>query len=172
MLSRRLLAATGGLGSFIGGLGMAEYVLVAYSTTESVNHNTATDMTFDTAVHDPDGYWSAGDPTKLTIPAGKGGVFIVQAGTFVGGTAVPTQDCIIYIQKNDTEGVIGSVRSYPQTGANGNPIGYIATNPVTVALTEGQYVKFIVYIDNPAGAITFGNSLGSPTWIALTRLSS
>lgn len=36
---------------------------------------------YESAIEDTDSFWSAGDPTKLTIPAGKGGTYIV-GGSF------------------------------------------------------------------------------------------
>ncbi len=54
----------------------AHYV---YTTTSS------TEPTFDTSVYDTDGYWAgAGDKSKLVVPTGKGGRYLVWAGYYEG----------------------------------------------------------------------------------------
>lgn len=47
-------------------------VVVTRATNQSIAHNTLTAVSFSSAPVDTDGFWSAGDPTKLIIPAGLG----------------------------------------------------------------------------------------------------
>jgi hypothetical protein len=44
--------------------------LIWNAAGQTIAHNTQTFMTWDTADHDDQNIWSAGDPTKLTVPAG------------------------------------------------------------------------------------------------------
>ena len=169
VLARRLMM--GGGGAFVVPGGPMELAKVYYTTTQDVPHNTNTVMTMDSVESDPAGYWSAGSPTKLTVPTGKGGVpFLVMGGSFT--LLDPAQDVIMFVQVNGSDGVRGSTRSYPQTGTNNNPVGYIATEPVPVVLQDGDYIELVIYIDNAAGPGTFGFSGNSPTWLALVRLAN
>jgi hypothetical protein len=147
------------------------FAKVYATSTQSVPHDVATTMNFDTVESDIHGFWSSTQPTRLTVPSGFGGVpFIVQAGTFT--ELDPVQDVILYVRSNvDTGGIRGTQQSFPQTGSNNNPIGYIATPPVPVLLNAGDYIEFIVYVDSLTGDKTFGTAGGgSPTWMAITRL--
>jgi hypothetical protein len=140
------------------------------STTQSVSHDTNTAMLMDSVESDRAGYWSPDSPTRLTVPAGKGGVpFIVAGGSFT--TMNPAQDCIVFIRVNGVAGVRGSSRSYPQTGTNDNPIGYIATKSVPVVLEDGDYIELVTYFDSPNETGTFGHSGSSPTWLSLLRMA-
>jgi hypothetical protein len=78
---------TGGGGG--GGLGAA----VKRSTTQSIPNSTTTNVSFDsTAVRDDGGFYSSGAPTKLTVPTGKSGWYIVTANigwnSFAGTTGI------------------------------------------------------------------------------------
>jgi hypothetical protein len=150
-----------------GGMDLAK---VYFSATQSVGHNTNTAMLMDTVESDSGGYWSPDAPTRLTVPVGKGGVpFIVAGGSFT--TLSPAQDCIVFIRVNGNSGVRGSTRSYPQTGTNDNPIGYIATKSVPVVLEDGDFIELVVYFDSPGETGNFGHSGSSPTWLSLVRLA-
>jgi hypothetical protein len=150
-----------------GGMDLAK----GYSTTtQSVPDNTNTAMLMDSIESDGEGYWSSHAPTRLTVPAGKGGVpFIVAGGTFT--TLSPANDCIVFIRVNGGSGVRGSTRSYSQTGTNHNPIGYIAAKTVPVVLEDGDYIELVIYFDSPGDTGIFGHSGNSPTWLSLVRLA-
>lgn len=47
------------------------------STTQALTTATPAFVTWDTVLADPLGFWSAGSPTLLTVPAGYGGVYLI-----------------------------------------------------------------------------------------------
>ncbi len=79
--------AIGAAGLFLGSTGtevdwlspssVSESVSVYRSTTLSISRATDTAIPFDTTVFDTAAFWDNTDPTKLTVPTGKGGKYLV-----------------------------------------------------------------------------------------------
>ncbi len=62
------------------GLAAAPACLVYHSTTQSVANTTWTSLTFDSETEDTDAFHSTGtNPTRLTIPSGLGGLYLLVA---------------------------------------------------------------------------------------------
>jgi len=53
------------------------YAYVYRSTAQTITDNTLTAITFDNAPVDASVFWSSGSPTKLTVPTGKDGTYII-----------------------------------------------------------------------------------------------
>jgi hypothetical protein len=47
------------------------------STSQTINDNSNTTVSFDTEDEDTDGFWAIGTPTVITIPTGKSGIYAI-----------------------------------------------------------------------------------------------
>jgi hypothetical protein len=86
-------------------------------------------LAWDTAVYDPDGYWASGDPTKLTVPSGKGGRLFLAAVT---------------MENNNNTALIGFwVNGSPRwAGPAAGP--YILNAAGVLHLADGDYVQAVL----------------------------
>lgn len=162
--------------------GAAQSVAKVYSsTTQSIPHNPSPPpaLTFDTVESDPDGYWSSGASTRLTIPAGLGGFpVLLLGGTFTNDNV--GSDLLIEIWKNGAV-MRGGIHTSP--GANplhnpGQPQGYVMPEPVIdPAPVDGDYYELRVYQDQGTGggtaAITVGHAsaIDAQSWLGIIRLT-
>lgn len=146
------------------------------SVTEQVDDNPIPShpFTFDSVEDDPAGYWNPAQPTRLTIPAGKGGVPHLIFGTSFTNQN-PFSDCFLSLHKNGME-IRGGTHTAPHVNTTfGQPVGYIIAPP-TIDWTPvaGDYYQLAVYLDNNGSPMTFGNaSNGSAqTQLTVVRLST
>jgi hypothetical protein len=58
-------------------VGYRPICVVVRTTTQSVNNNTMTDVSWSSSIRNEYGMWSAGSPTLVTIPAGADGLYMV-----------------------------------------------------------------------------------------------
>jgi hypothetical protein len=99
----------------------------------------------DTVDFDPAGFWSSGDPTKLTVPAGQGGVYFAQAKLQLT-TDPTTPQTWLHFSINGT-GIDASIT----LDSNGNDnshskISYLLT------LAAGDYVELMCRNQNSGGS--------------------
>jgi hypothetical protein len=178
-LARRLLMVGGGSGSFMGGLVAALSGAKVYSnTTQVIAHNAGTAFIMTTAEYDPDGYWDAAHPTRLTVPAGKGGcLFLLMGGTYTADQ--PNPDMSVSWSKNgalvDRDG--GETWIYNSNQAPGYGQGAMTPGPTLVYLNDGDYVEFSIYQDssnNGNASMTFGHASSAyiQTWAGIVRLAT
>lgn len=85
---------------------------------------------------DTDGYWDAGDPTKLTVPPGLGGYYLVQMRDAIAWTGVDTEfDVILLVNGARQTQNSYSVSFSLSLGSSGQPFVSI------VHLDAGDYVQ-------------------------------
>lgn len=83
---------------------------VRVTSDDTAQDGTGTpDVSFDAALFDTDGFWSAGAPTRLTIPAGKGITHVALTGQInVSSSTADTTLSVGILQRNSG----GTVQSY------------------------------------------------------------
>lgn len=113
----------------------------------SLANNVVTTMTWTLLSLDSGGYWSAATPTRLTVPAGRGGVYLVVAnGTFAAGAEA---DRLVRIVKN-TATIVGEARLVEA----GSTISVTATQ--LVQLAAGDYVEMQMFQNSGAVVTALG----------------
>ena len=121
---------------------------------------------------DTDGYHSTSvNTSRMTVPTGKGGYFLVHAACYISGT--PAQDAPLYIKKNGTTVRGGQVTPYT---AQPNSVGGVAQASAIVSLADGDYVEAWLYVDNNGGGGTFpvgsASDTGQQMMLAIARLGT
>lgn len=111
--------------------------LVTKSGTQAVGDSTLVAVSFDTETFDVAGCHSGGDPTKLTVPTGGGGVY------FIFGTVVyPSNSTGIRLARL-RKGGAGAIITSTQQAVNGE---ITAIQVVAIAqLSAAEYVELIAY---------------------------
>jgi hypothetical protein len=109
------------------------------STSQAANNNTSTIISWSAAVYDADAFWSAGSPTRLTVPAGKGGFYMILVQVSMDYGAGDYRDATI--RANGTTNIDSQI-VFP-TGAAG------ANNTIWAVsaledLAAGDYIEVIV----------------------------
>jgi hypothetical protein len=97
------------------------------------NYSTDTAVSWGAASHDTDSFWSAGAPTRLTVPAGVTSVMV--GGTIVGANVTAGSDMRIRLKKNGLtqfDGACGSAIDASIT----TPEITIASGPIAVVATD------------------------------------
>lgn len=128
------------------------------STTQSINNNTLTALSFDTEVNDSDGCWAVGSPTHLT--AQRDGYYMAGGSWAMAAAQNTTASRMrIVVRKNGT------------THAGANELHTLANKDAGVSVTvgmiwmeEGDYVEICALHDEgsaknvTAGSDTYPNS--------------
>lgn len=102
-------------------------------TTQSLTANTWAAVTFDTAELNLGPCWAAGAPTRLTVPAGQGGHYLIY-GKFQGNAAAILA---IRMAKN---GAVASTAVTPATSSGTAGAQGVADTTI-MALNAGDYVE-------------------------------
>lgn len=146
------------------------YISVVFAVP---NNNTTVETAFDSVLIDTDGFWSSGNPRRLVIPPGLGGLYRV------------TSQCNFASNSTNHRGLYLVSPPYAyQVGADTstaialhfqiNNGGAGITVPINVStdrkLTEGMAVSQILY-QNSGGNLNT-NAGSASTWLELTRLGS
>ncbi len=140
------------------------------SAVQAINDDSVTVIAWTGgADYDTNSFFSAGANTRLTVPTGLGGYYLIQAQGNWGAGAITR--AYIDVQKgsngsNNTNNVLGR---HDVAGAS------LAQNvSVVIHLDAADYVELFAYQDS-AGAVNFG-TLGSTyhgsPWFAITRLGT
>lgn len=134
-----------------GGGGISAYAVVTRATNQTIADATVTAVSFSTEDVDVGGFWTAGAPTRMTIPST--GVYTITASVGWGsGTAVEEQS--VYLRLNGSTLLAG----------NGGP-GFDFDTPeavtVTLPLTAADYVEVTV-IHNSTGTRALDVTGGLP----------
>jgi hypothetical protein len=124
-------AAASGGSSFVG-------AKVTRSSAQSLSNDTWTAISYDTEDFDTDGFWTSGSPTRMTIPTGKGGKYLIS--------------CVGYFNNSSTSGA-----RLTKVNLNGNEYvaGYGTWMPAAttrthallntvVVLVAGDYLEFLM----------------------------
>ena len=129
------------------------------STTQNVN-NTAAALTFDTEEFDTNAFHDTSSNTsRMTIPSGKDGKYLLQAGSFSSGSAD-----FCYFKKNGTT-IIRGGQTFGRASAS-----YQQAQAI-VSLVATDYVEFFV---STTLNLNFGHAsaLDAQSWFAVTFLGA
>lgn len=124
---------------------------VYHSTTQSIATSTSTALNFDSEDHDDYGMHSTSvNTSRITIPSGAGGVYLVSAAAVFATNAAGIR--LIWIQKNGTT----AVSTYAiQLGQSANVA--IVQTQCLIALAAADYIEAMVFQDS-GGALNVGNA--------------
>jgi hypothetical protein len=128
-----------------------------HSTTQNVN-NTVAALLMNSEEWDTDAFHDTGSATsRMTIPAGKGGKYLVTAGTFCSGIA----DWLV-LRVDGTTYVRGGSQNLHAAGR-----WHVSA---IVSLTAGQYIEAVV---STTSSIDFGHAsaLDAQTAVSLYRIA-
>lgn len=124
-------------------------------TTQSIPSNTQTTISFSTVNFDTDLYWAAGSPTRLTVPAGLAGQYVITACLIWANNA--TGDREIRIKKNGTT-ILSDVL------AAGAPSGNSIQNVTALAvLASGDFIELEVNQISGAALVVNSSAPDAPT---------
>lgn len=119
---------------------------VGRSTGLSLAHNTDTAVDFDTADFDTDTFWTSGSNTRLTVPTGKGGLYVLTASCWFNANGTGIRQ--VRFRKNGTD--IYGWQRIAGTAAG----AVIPTASAIVKVVAGDYFELMIYQDS-------GGSLGA-----------
>lgn len=133
------------------------------STSVSIANNTDVKVAMNTEEFDTDGFHdNTTNNTRITIPAGKAGKYLLTGSTFFDGNVTGERSCKIF--KNNGE--IKNAFSVPNGTAN---CGIAVTAVVSLAVSD--YVEFVVR-QNSGGALNSQWALGQYGWFSATYLGA
>lgn len=136
--------------------------MVNLSANESINDNSATKVPWDASVYDLIGdnidvWWSAGSPTRLTVPA-KNGIRRVRVGANTDWATAGGQRSII-IHKNGSSFVGNPQHRHVATGG-----AEINLHSRILEVVDGDYFELQVYQNSGAPLLLQANN---QTWFAI-----
>jgi hypothetical protein len=120
-----------------------------------------TRVVFHTTEFDVGGFWSGGAPSRLTVPAGQGGKYLVTGQASWETMAVAGCRRCAWIYKN---GVRRGITEIPGTDGGKNLSFCVAT---MLVLSPGDYVELFVRIDNVGSNKAL---IGDTSDLSLTQL--
>ena len=109
--------------------------------TVSISNAAWTTVAFDSEIFDTDGFHdNSTNNSRITIPAGKGGKYLINMQTFWANNATGSRDARLRLNGTDVD--------TPQTGytPNANNNAYSSSN--VVALSVGDYIELRVRQDS------------------------
>jgi hypothetical protein len=141
------------------------YSALAYrSTAQSIPDSTPTALIFEAASYNDCTMWSAGSPTRLTVPAGVTRVRLTGNSRL---SSINVDDKLVrtFIYKNGAAGYVGI--PYASVGTNAGTYAYplnIASPIITVA--AGDYFELMIE-QNTGGAINTNTDVNYANWMSL-----
>jgi hypothetical protein len=134
---------------------------VTKATNASIVANVITDCNFNTTTYDSNGFFNSGlSNSRVTVPAGLGGIYLVTGYLTTSTTSAYYKNSIILVKSS---GVIA--RNDASIGQNG--IDVFMTTSAIVSLAAGDYVRLQGFCENFYGTNTFK----TPT-LSLIRLGA
>jgi hypothetical protein len=112
--------------------------LVRMSANQTIPASTQTVVDWGSEVHDDAGYWDAGSPSRLTVPAGVDVVILTAYAAFPNNN---TGDRWIEIRKNGSDTVAGMM--LPESPVSDNDRVYAQSPPLKVV--AGDYFEVLVW---------------------------
>ena len=135
------------------------------NANQSLSNATATALTFEVEDFDSGGYFTTGSNTRMTIPSGKGGYYVVIAQVgYANGTSNTSREARLRVNGSD-------VRNQTYT------VGMSMTRPQMVyaidilSLSAADYVEVIGYQDT-GGALNVINDSGDMSYFAIYYLGA
>ena len=136
---------------------------VTLGAVQAIPNAAGTAIQFTQAQFDSSGFFDAGTPTRLTVPAGLGGVYAITGYVLFAASGVGIRQSSIPVNAAATHAINGPL---PGNGAfnNGLPV------PLTLALAAGDFVELEAY-QSSGGAL---NALAgtNATSLALVRIGT
>ena len=126
----------GGSSSFVG-------AKVYHSTTQSIPDASSTALTFDSEEFDTDAFHAGGAPTRLTIPAGKDGKYLLVGGGIQAASASPALSQIFW-RLNGTTVIRGTTTAWVPSSTQTTGFG----SSTIADLVAGDYVELMFYQDS------------------------
>ena len=120
---------------------------------------------FDAAVFDTDSFWSAGSPTRLTIPAGKGITHVVATAqvTWSASTA-DTFNTVAIRHYNSSDTQLHHIgQRQTETGSNAAALA-VSTGPL--AVSDGDYFT-LLFVQETDTSVTVEGDQVIETFLAL-----
>lgn len=134
---------------------MAQGASATRATNQSIPNSAYTAISFDAASFDSNGFWSAGAPTRLTVPAGGDGVYIVSTEAHWQASAVGNRGLALHVNGASYEGQVFG----PNCGGVGQPFQGFAKQ---VELVAGDYVEIQAFQDSGGALNVLGSAELSP----------
>lgn len=124
------------------------------TTNQAIGNGTTTAVSFDTEDYDTDGFFAGGNPTRLTIPSGLGGTYIV-SGVFWWQTG--NNSTMIGVRKNGNDTIIANSEGQEPNLTN-------ARNSIcgVMRLVADEYIELCAW-QNSGGDRTLLNDVGDLT---------
>jgi len=123
-----------------------------YSTTQNVSTTAA--LTLDTEEFDTDNFWNSGANTRMTIPAGLGGKYLLIARTHTAEITASAPQSVIWLRKNGATVISGSGAGANTSGTQDlNSYEYVST--CVADLVAGEYVEVMAFSTT---SIAFGHA--------------
>ncbi len=121
--------------------GATLYTAVSRNATQSVNNGTFTTITWDTGDSNDHGIWNAGNPTRLTVPAGEGGLYFGYAKISYAANSNGVR--YIYLNKNGA-----GTNFLDNQNANGSGVPTYKSFSFLIPLLAGDYLTMQAYQDS------------------------
>lgn len=112
--------------------------------SEEINVVTGQVVTWQTEVFDVGGFWVSGAPSKITIPAGMGGTYLITCQTTIN-LSVAGDEASVIIRKN------GATKLFEAPTISSDMIGNMAVDG-TAPLAAGDYIEAVIEHDIGLGA--------------------
>jgi hypothetical protein len=159
-----------GLTGVGGGTPALSHVLVYHSTTQSINNNSATAVTFDSERVDADGFHAGGSPTRLTVPSGKDGLYLIAGHIEFASSTQDSQEMIL-IRLGGSTYIARHTAGEVEKGATG---GVVSLSVVTIyPLVATNYVELMAFqLNTGATARNVNNSGNYSPEFRMVRISS
>jgi hypothetical protein len=110
---------------------------VARSTDQTISSAVQTTVTFDTEKYDLRNMWNSGSPTRLTVPSGAGGIYVIGGVIEYTANAVGARQCILMVNG----AIVG--RTFSDNPGSG-PAGRVSFVR-DIALAASDYVEMAGY---------------------------
>ena len=140
----------------------ASHAALAYSTgSQSFPGSFAvTPAQYGATAYDTDGYWDVGHPSRLTVPEGLGGLYVIQMRVAIAWSGSDTETDSVFLLNGSRTTGIGTYSVGLSTSAYGQGLPF----GVEWFLDEGDYVEMGV----AHGAGSSRTSPAGDCWLALS----
>lgn len=113
--------------------------LVRRATGQSITKETVTVLSWSSEVYDDGGCWSEAHPTRLTVPAGQGGLYAISWSTVVLPSAMSGEK-EIWLRLNGDEALRLGTEDFTSTAD-------MQTLTTLARLNAGDYVECCAYLE-------------------------
>lgn len=143
---------------------------VEASTSTTIPNTALTAASFNTVIRDNGGFYSAGNPTRLTVPSGGEGWYVISGQMFVAPaasgptSAVSANNYALLIRKNGSS-FIAQFRDQLNSETPGFNI------PTIDYLVAGDYIEIAIF-HNAGSTLVTRTDTGQLSYLAATRIAA